>query len=256
MKINFDNMIYGDLLDDDFIDNIKLEKVDFINMGAVYYGNESKHKKLFINQLKIVNKFLNKNGSFMFVYDIFFSFINFVIIANVFIKNNVNISIIPVQPKFYTTQVYIKVDNVTMTENLFNQINNVILMPYIPISKTYNINLLKNILESKYFNLESLKEAFLIHIIAKNEKIPIFKMDRLRIVMANYNYCKYNKIFDEKNDIEDKILKFRLKMLKKYKIPLNEKNEFDEKYIPNVDELEKINKISIKMYKLFDKYNS
>jgi hypothetical protein len=261
MKIKFDNIIYGDLLDDNFINSLKLPYVDFINMGAVSYGNEPKHQKLFINQLKIVKKFLNKNGSFMFVYDIFFSFINFVLIVNIFIKNNINVSIIPVQPNFDTTQVYIKVDNVTMTEKLFEQINNITTMPYIPISKKYNINLFKNILESKYFNLESFKEAFLIHVISKNKKIPIFNIDRLRIVTINFNYCRYNKLFSEeneieKNEIEKKILKYRLKMLKKHGIPLNEINEIVKEYVPNIDALKKINKISIKMYSLFDKYNS
>lgn len=207
MKYNYD-IIYGDLLNENFLLNLKnkiKDKVDFINIGAVFYDKIQKkddtilQNQLFINQFYIVKEFLKDGGSFMFVYDVYFTFYNFISLMHLFTKLDCEIEFIPVQPNFMTSQIYILVKNINKFSNeLFDKLYCIITRKYFPIIK--NDKYFNDIFGSNKINIESLKTTYYLKVISNckiknniiySQLLPKLNLDIINKLNYNLYFLKY-----------------------------------------------------------------
>ncbi|ATZ81155.1 hypothetical protein BMW23_1112 [Bodo saltans virus] len=274
LELKYDkfDVIYGDLLDENFILSLDTKiknKVDFVNIGAVFYDKTDKkndnmsQKKLFLNQMYIAKHYLKNNGSIMFVFDVFMTLYNFICIALIFIKHKINIHIIPVQPEFKTTQVYILAENIIFDDLLFQDIYLYISQSYIPILKKKNyINIVDNVFSSPYFDIESFKNTYYIKYIMLSKMFECMKLDSLNRSKYNFNYLKYNDslfIFEKSKlynsmtlplikIINEKRNKIRNKFIKKNNITVDNENNIDDTYQLNLHVLLEANTTIKKIY--------
>jgi|SRR3989344_4027378 len=243
MKYKFDNIIYKNLLKDEI--KLDINKVDFINLGAVLYDKENNEQYLLlINQFKIVNQYLKKNGAIMFVYDSFYTLFNCIKIFNLFIENECKINIIPVQPTFETSQLYILIENLNLTNKMFEQIVGLIQYKYIAITNNY-YDVINKIMTSNLFNINSFRDAYLIKVLynhtLKNNKIikeliPVVNLDIIHISKYNYKVLSFDDLlidiekYEYLREITNKIKDVRKKFIKKNNI-LFDKTDEEYKYI-------------------------
>ena len=252
MKYDFD-IIYGDLLDKDFInslDNKIKTKVDFVNMGAVFYDKENDKQAdrmmqlcLYTNQLYIAKKYLKNNGSIMFVADIFHSLMNIVMIADLCISRKWTIYFIPVQPSFQTTQVYVLIENINnFDEIIFQKLLAIKSYTYIPLSKNYH-KIIEKIFTSPYFDIDSFRDAYLINVLSKHETITKNRnitinllstvyLDIITTINYNLQYIRYTTTFRNAchvdtpllMSLEKKIQEKRQKFITHNKLSVDETN--------------------------------
>jgi len=262
------NIIYGNLLDEKFISSLQIkDKVDFINMGAVFYDKTpdgDEQQRLLLNQFYIVLNHLKPKSSIMFISDIFYSLINLIKLADIFIRHDCNIHIIPVQPSFNTTQAYILIENLTMTSHIYDQITSMVLQIYLPITNIYS-HVCKQIFESKNFNISSFKEFYLINIINRTKQnkdvklIPILKLDILNKIKFNFEYIFYDDILAKINGTiyninnYNSVKEIRKKFLIEFNVPLDANDNIKPQYKPSIELFMNINKIIKKIHKEFIK---
>jgi hypothetical protein len=272
LKYNAD-VIYGDLLDESFLeslDNKIKEKVDFVNMGAVLYdkdNNLSDQTRLFLNQFYVAKKFLKPHGSIMFVLDIFYTIFNLLTIAIFFIERKCNIYFIPVQPTFQTTQVYVLIENINFTDEMFQKFVLIKQQGFVPIVSTFG-HLAEKLFTSQYFNIDSFEEAYLINLLSKKNAIkngntitykllPTMMLDILTKSNYNFRYISYKDIITEiknsdiyKNigsvyEIINKISKKRDKFIFDNNLPIDQLGDINVKEVKITPEfLKKVNKFA------------
>ena len=253
LKLKFDfNIIYGDLLDDEFVASLKFDPVDFINVGAVFYdktddkiANSMNQYKLFLNQMYIVKSFLKKNGTFMFVYDIFSTIYNLINVLKIFVDNKCDVTFIPTQPGFKTTQVYILVKNVNFDDNMFYNFYDIIMRRYIPIIKIKQKEL-NYIFKSRFIDMDSFKTCYYIkYLNNQKELFGTCKLDLLHICTYNIHYISFESSINR--FLESKIYN---KKLNEYLDKLYKKKEqIRQKFVDRYD----ITKVNIELYKYLKK---
>lgn len=251
LKYEYD-VIYGDLLDDDFVMNLDKkikDKVDFINLGAIFYGemtNSNEQVKLLLNQFYIVRKFLKKGGNIMFVLDIFYTMYDFIIMMNFFLKRGCKIHFIPVQPSFQTRQVYVLVENVKITNITFQKMTALKYQRYLPIVNIYD-KYIEDIFNSLNFDIESFKKVYYICLLNKRDivikenmilykLIPTIKLDISTKSNYNLKYIVYPEIifnFSNEKIYSDKNMYYVKKIVQKMS---NMRDVFIKKNKLNVDE--------------------
>jgi len=254
MKYITDKYIYGDLLDNEFLENKTLVdgKVDFINCGAVYYDNKDQNielvGKLFMNQLYIANKYLKNNGSIMIIILFFDLIYNGIKLIDFFINLGCNIFIYPVQPNFKTNQIYVLIKNITFTDDILVKLCGLIRMNYLPTcNKKLFYKKLDNIFNSSLLDIDSLKISYLINILKYNDYIikkdtiisnilPILKLDIINKCKYDLEYLIYPNILSKhkticlccKNDIFEnhlnKITNIRQKYITYSKLQVDKNN--------------------------------
>lgn len=274
------DIIYADLLDENFLQSLDTKikkKVDFVNMGAVYYGQDDensneKQAKLFLNQVYIAAKYLKSGGSMMFVLDTFHSLYNAIMYIYLFINMESIVHFIPVQPAFQTTQVYILIENIKYIN--FETIVLTRYRPYIPITKNIN-EILEKVFNSSLFDIDSFREAFIINILGKSKtkiKDGIIKSKMFGVLIldiinkSNYNlgYLVYPEVFETmpetniynnllKNNITKKVIDLRQKFIKKYELEVDETGKINRTKKLEYDVYLKLNKLVAKIDKIITK---
>jgi len=262
---NYD-IIYGDLLldIDKVTEKIKINNVDFINFGAISYeivkSSELKQQQqLLINQFYIAQQYLKKNGSIMFIINmfdyIFYSMDMLEFIIEMF--NTSDIHIIPVQPEFKTFQVYILVKNITITNDILQQLCILLRKTYNPIvEKTIYETKLEKIFASKKLNVNSFIDAYYVNLFRDIKIIPAtdtIKIKRLKYISAseeeiyeiNKEFIKYPEIISKheyycpvcKKNTTINISDIRNEFIKKNKLNIDKDNNiiFDDTLIDNIN---------------------
>jgi FtsJ-like methyltransferase len=280
------DVIYGNLFDESFLNSLDdkiSEKVDFINMGAVSYertDDSYEHARLFLNQFYVAKKFLKKNGTIMFVLDIFHTLFNLILTGSFFTELGCKIHFIPVQPGFQSTQVYILIENVPeITDDIFQRLITIKDDMFFLIVDGY-IKIAKKMFTSSYFDLNSFKDAYLITFLSKktiekktnvikHKLIPTMIIDIITKSNYNFHYLVYEEflgnvfrkgIYNTSAKSErDKMItrgnKARREFIDKNNLPVDSNNNIIVKGIKYTRELYiEIDKISKKLHKIFISY--
>lgn len=267
------NVIYGDLLDEHFVMSLKnkiKEKVDFVNMGAVFYdklyqGTDNiSQKQLFINQFYIVKEFLKEKGSFMFICDIYYTFYTFISLMKLFVGVECEIEFLPVQPNFMTSQIYVLIKNISKIDDvLFNRLYCVMTRQYLPIVKLID-KYFDDIFDSPKINIESLKTTYYLKILSDCKVsnniiyapfIPKLGLDVINKLNYNLQFLKYEDVpyyFKNSKLYNQHTLKITQKVydkIKEIRDNFIKKNNIDN-IVPDYGMYIKINKIAKKIYKL------
>lgn len=266
LELKYDaDVIYGDLLNESFLeslDNKIKEKVDFVNMGAVLYDKDndlSDQTQLFLNQFYIAKKFLKQGGSIMFVLDIFYTLFNLLMISTFFVERKCKINFIPVQPTFQTTQVYVLIENIYFSDEMFQKFVAMKQQGFVPIINTYG-NFVERLFTSSYFNIDSFQEVYLINLLSKKnikkedntityKLLPTMILDVLTKSNYNFRYLSYKdftKIYKNTGEVYElvnKISKKREKFISDNKLPVDQNGDIKVKEVViTADFLRKVNK--------------
>ncbi len=211
-KYNY-KIIYGNIIDsENIIKQIKINNVDFINLGAISYNNDIKNNELLLHQFKITKMFLKKGGDILLIVSVFKYIYFFVDIVNIFIKHNIHIKCIPIQPNFKTEQIYLYCINIQFTDQLFNDLTNILTIKYIPlISENMYKQKINKIFTSKYFDINSFIECYYIKICYNVEKkcnLNNLKLEQIKISSEeidniNERYLTYENIKYDKDKLSD-----------------------------------------------------
>ena len=276
LELKYDvDVIYGDLLDESFLESLEnkiKEKVDFVNMGAVLYDKDNDlldQNRLFLNQFYVAKKFLKPGGTIMFVLDIFYTLFNLLMIGTFFVERKCKISFIPVQPTFQTTQVYVIIENINFSDEMFQKFFAMKQQGFVPIIGTYS-NFVEKLFTSSYLNIDSFKEAYLINLLSKKNIIkedntitynllPTMMLDVL--TKSNYNlryvsYKDFTKIYKNTGEVYElvnkKISKKRDKFISDNKLPVDSNGDIKVKeVIITANFLRKVNKFVKKNTDIF-----